>query len=77
MTKKLGNGAFGEVFEAIDIETATTVAVKSVNKSYILKINKKRHVIREKNILNSLDHPYIIKLLNTCQVILIFNACIG
>jgi serine/threonine protein kinase len=68
MTKKLGNGAFGEVFEAVDNESGNTVAIKSVNKGYILKINKKRHVMREKNILNSLDHPFIIKLLSTCQV---------
>jgi serine/threonine protein kinase len=66
MTKKLGNGAFGEVFEALDNLTGSTVAVKSVNKAYILKINKKRHVMREKNILNSLDHPFIIKLITTC-----------
>ena len=74
MTKKLGNGAFGEVFEAIDNITGNTVAVKSVNKSYILKINKKRHVMREKNILNSLDHPFIIKLITTCQVFPINNG---
>mmetsp|Transcript_29158 Transcript_29158/g.21701 ORF Transcript_29158/g.21701 Transcript_29158/m.21701 type:complete len:80 (-) Transcript_29158:1226-1465(-) len=67
MTKKLGNGAFGEVYEGIDNETGQTVAIKSVNKNYILKINKKRHVMREKNILNSMDHPFIIKLLSTCQ----------
>lgn len=68
MTKKLGNGAFGEVFEALDNLTGHTVAVKSVNKAYILKINKKRHVMREKNILMSLNHPFIIKLVTTCQV---------
>jgi serine/threonine protein kinase len=66
MTKKLGNGAFGEVFEAIDLQTREKVAVKSVNKNYIIKINKKRHVMREKNILNSMDHEFVIKLLSTC-----------
>jgi serine/threonine protein kinase len=68
MTKKIGNGAFGEVFEAVDNESGDTVAIKSVNKNYILKINKRRHVMREKNILNSMSHPFIIRLLTTCQV---------
>jgi serine/threonine protein kinase len=65
---KLGNGAYGWVYEAIDKETGQIVAIKCVDKDKIVKLDKTRHVFREKNILSTLDHPYIIKLLNTCQV---------
>ena len=68
MQDNIGTGAYGVVRSAIDHETGKTVAVKCVHKETILKLDKRRHVFREKNILLSLDHPFIIKLLNTAQV---------
>ncbi len=64
--KKLGNGAFGDVYEGFENDTGTKVAIKCVNKDTILRLDKRRHVFREKDILNSMNHPHIIKLLNTC-----------
>lgn len=68
MLAKIGNGAYGSVHEAIKQDTGETVAIKIVNKDTILRYDKRRHVFREKNILTSLDHPYIIKLVGTAQV---------
>lgn len=76
---KLGNGAYGSVHEAIFMPTGDTVAIKSVNKETIMKLDKRRHIFREKSILSSLDHPYIIKLLGTAQdeenLYFIFEHC--
>ena len=33
--------------------------------SFIEKVNKQRHILREKEILNSLDHPHVVKLYQT------------
>ena len=66
--KEIGQGAYGKVFLGKDKLTDKMVAIKSVNKEYILKIGKKRHVYREKRLLSELQHPFIIKLISTFQV---------
>ncbi|XP_038951071.1 sperm motility kinase-like isoform X2 [Rattus norvegicus] len=55
----LGQGAFGEVKLATHLLTHTKVAIKVLPKS------KKRNMVRtEIEIMKSLDHPHIIKLLH-------------
>lgn len=71
LMENIGTGAYGVVRKAVEKETGLTVAIKCVHKETILKLDKRRHVIREKNILQSMDHPYIIKLLGTAQVLLL------
>jgi serine/threonine protein kinase len=66
--RDLGQGAYGKVYLAKDKLTDKIVAVKSVNKQQILELDKKRHVYREKNLLASLQHPFIIKLMTTMIV---------
>jgi len=66
--EKLSQGAYGYVYRAEGISSGISVAVKAVNKDFILSVDKKRHVFREKKILEQLDHPNIIKLLKTMQV---------
>lgn len=67
----IGTGAYGVVRAAIDKETGEKVAIKCVHKETILKLDKRRHVMREKNILGTLNHPFIIKLITTAQVSLL------
>lgn len=62
---KISAGAYGAVHAGIGISTGLKVAVKCVNKDFILQHDKKRHVFREKKILESFDHPNIIKLIKT------------
>lgn len=51
LMKEIGMGAYGTVYLGKDKLTDKLVAVKSVNKEQILRLDKKRHVYREKNLL--------------------------
>jgi serine/threonine protein kinase len=66
--KDLGMGAYGKVYLASDKLTDKVVAIKCVNKEQIIRMDKKRHVYREKNLLSQLQHPFIIKLITTMIV---------
>ena len=44
------------------------VAIKSVSQEMIAKLGKKRHIFREKNLLNEMENQFIIKLLGTTMV---------
>lgn len=41
------------------------MAIKTVRMSQVLELGKQRHILREKELLNTLQHPTIIKLLKT------------
>lgn len=41
--------------------------VKIIEKNHIRKENKAHYVIREKDILSSIDHPFFVKLFFTFQ----------
>jgi serine/threonine protein kinase len=43
--------------------TGEVVAVKIVNKELIQKLGKTRSIFRERDLLNELQHPFIIKLI--------------
>jgi serine/threonine protein kinase len=75
--RDLGQGAYGKVYLAKDKLTDKIVAVKSVNKQQILELDKKRHVYREKNLLSSLQQPFIIKLITTMIVSRSFSLQLG
>lgn len=59
MVKKLGNGAFAEVYLTQEKETGELFASKLIDRS---QIASPKHLWNEIHILNSLDHPSIIKL---------------
>ena len=61
----LGRGAYGVVNLATEKATGITVAIKSVSIEQVSSLGKERHIFREKDLLNSLQHPTIIKLLKT------------
>lgn len=66
--KIIGEGAYGQVRLAKIKATGDTVAIKSVNREQITKLGKERHIFREKDLLNEMNHPFIIKLISTCIV---------
>ena len=66
--KNVGQGAYGSVFIATEIATQKVVAIKSVSQEMVAKLGKKRHIFREKNLLNEMDNQFVIKLLGTTMV---------
>lgn len=71
--KMIGKGAFGKVW-LVSYEKPTdtepimiTYAMKTINKAEILKANLGAAVVREKELLAFLDHPFILRLVASYQ----------
>eukprot|EP00005_Dracoamoeba_jomungandri_P004191 CAMPEP_0174256360 /NCGR_PEP_ID=MMETSP0439-20130205/5600_1 /TAXON_ID=0 /ORGANISM="Stereomyxa ramosa, Strain Chinc5" /LENGTH=918 /DNA_ID=CAMNT_0015338937 /DNA_START=8 /DNA_END=2764 /DNA_ORIENTATION=+ len=63
----LGEGAYAQVLLAEDKITGKQVALKILDKFYIMKEQKAHQVMREKALLESLKHPNLIELFYTFQ----------
>jgi 3-phosphoinositide dependent protein kinase-1 len=63
----IGEGSFGRVVEAVELDTGNRWAIKILEKKHILKENKVKYVKAERNILNMLNHENVIKLYCTFQ----------
>jgi serine/threonine protein kinase len=55
LIRSIGEGAFGKVYLAVEKETKLSYAIKTLDKTHILKYNKTKHVYRERDILNRLS----------------------
>lgn len=75
----VGQGAYGKVILAKEKATGRNVAIKEVSKKQILDLGKKRHIFRERDLLNEMDHNFIVKLLGTAQdeenIYFVFENC--
>jgi len=58
----LGNGAFGEVYLVCCKPNYCKYALKVLNKEKVTKSGYEKHIMREKDISNMLDHPNIVRL---------------
>lgn len=63
----LGVGTFGKVWLVQHRRTKKPFALKCLNKREIVGHHQVEGVIREKNIMASLDHPFVVNLVNTYQ----------
>lgn len=63
----LGLGAFGKVWLAVDKTTKKAFALKFMDKKQCIEQNQHEGVIREKNILASIDHPFLLKMFASYQ----------
>jgi protein kinase A len=63
----LGVGTFGKVWLVSHKKTGKPYALKMLNKRVIIENNQVEGVIREKNIMTSIDHPFVITLISTFQ----------
>ena len=63
----LGVGTFGKVWLASHKTTGKPYALKMLNKREIIGHHQVEGVIREKNIMTSIDHPFVITLISTFQ----------
>ncbi|CAO3667978.1 unnamed protein product [Rhizopus stolonifer] len=80
LTAKLGDGAFSKVYGATKLDTNEKVAVKIVAKAEINN-HQKSSVLKEAQIMRTMDHPSIIKLLDFKETndhfFLILELCKG
>lgn len=74
--QNIGEGAFGQVNLAVDKSTNKYVAIKAVNILKTCQMNKERHVLRERDLLLSLNHPNIIRM-HSCFKVSIENHYLG
>ena len=63
----LGVGTFGKVWLVSHKRTGTPYALKMLNKREIIGHHQVEGVIREKNIMSSIDHPFVVNLVSTYQ----------
>lgn len=61
----LGHGSFGAVVRATDKETGTEYAIKIIEKALVVRYNKAKYVVTERDILSHCNHPNIVKLFYT------------
>ncbi|CAD8210643.1 unnamed protein product [Paramecium octaurelia] len=64
---RIGQGAYATVRVAIQIESDTKVAIKIYEKTKIKDLQRRKGVRREIEILEKLDHPNIVKILDTVE----------
>ncbi|KAI9024410.1 kinase-like domain-containing protein [Phycomyces nitens] len=80
LVSKLGDGAFSNVFKAINLQTNETFAIKAVRK-FELSQAQKASVLKEAQIMRSMDHPSIVKLYDFVETkehyFLILENCQG
>ncbi|CAL6090179.1 Kinase [Hexamita inflata] len=65
--KLLGTGAFAQVYQAKHDFTGINVAIKVISKRKIKESDMMHKVQREISIMNSFDHPHVIKLYETIE----------
>jgi len=61
----LGKGAFGHVQLVQDPKTDYVYALKAVKKTQIVETGQQQHVMSEKQVMEELNHPSIIKIYST------------
>ena len=60
--KVIGNGCFGKVMMVKFKKTDKIYAMKSIRKAHVVKNNKVRHTLAERNIMQKITHPFVMKL---------------
>ena len=65
--RTIGTGSYGRVHLVQQKASCNYFALKILSKSKILTENQLNHVKHEKEVLSMLQHPFIVKLVDTCQ----------
>jgi len=63
----LGAGTFGQVWLASDKKSGKAYALKVQIKRELIDHHQAEGVCRERAVMAKIDHPFVIKLVNTCQ----------
>lgn len=77
----LGAGAFGTVTLVLNQKTDESYALKAIRKAQILELGRYANVLSEKQVMMSLDNPFLVNLLNTYKdkyrLYFLIEACLG
>lgn len=65
--KLVGKGSFGKVHLAIQLLTKKKVAIKTIDKQYIIEEKAQNKILQEVTILKSLSHKNIVKILEVFE----------
>ncbi|XP_041362473.1 3-phosphoinositide-dependent protein kinase 1-like [Gigantopelta aegis] len=65
--KVIGEGSYSTVYLAKEVGTNREVAIKVLEKKHIMREKKNEYVMREKEVLTKLNHPFFIQLYCTFQ----------
>ncbi|XP_060581440.1 3-phosphoinositide-dependent protein kinase 1-like [Ruditapes philippinarum] len=65
--KVIGEGSFSTVYLAKEISSGTEFAIKVLEKKHIMRERKTQYVMREKEVLMKISHPFFIRLYYTFQ----------
>lgn len=63
----LGAGTFGQVWLASDRKSGKAYALKVQIKRELIEHHQAEGVCREREVMSKIDHPFVIKLVNTAQ----------
>mmetsp|Transcript_11940 Transcript_11940/g.17800 ORF Transcript_11940/g.17800 Transcript_11940/m.17800 type:complete len:1058 (+) Transcript_11940:168-3341(+) len=76
----LGKGSFGSVY-LVKTPKKETFALKCVSKRIVLDTKQSKHIVSEKEVMQKMDHPFIIKLFATYKdskcVYFVLELCLG
>ncbi|KAJ3037356.1 hypothetical protein HK097_003542 [Rhizophlyctis rosea] len=67
LQRTIGEGEFGKVKLAVHYDTGKEVAIKLIKKENIESPNRRAKLMREISILQTLDHPFIVKLIEVIE----------
>jgi len=62
LIKVIGTGSYGKVILSKKKDTEEVYAIKTLNKKHLIKKNQVEHTIAERQILENMQHPFIIEL---------------
>ncbi|EAY00307.1 AGC family protein kinase [Trichomonas vaginalis G3] len=61
----IGQGAFGQIYKAIEIKSGKTFALKALNRRFLIKMKKQSLATQEKDALTKAASPFVVKLYGT------------
>ena len=62
LLKVVGRGSFGKVYLAKKKDTGNIYAIKTLKKDFIIKTNQVKNTKIERDIMQQITHPFVVKL---------------
>lgn len=62
MKKMIGKGSFGKVFLVENVNDKRLYAMKCIRKDVILEHDQLENIRLEKDILNTINHPFLVNM---------------